>query len=164
MVERGEWLWNLADQYLGDGSRWKEIAAANPGINPDRIDVGQRLVIPVDRTHSADKQSSEKRIAPHAGDTVRVERGDSLSTIADDLYGSEKHWPDLYQENRDQIADPDLIEVGQNLQLPDRRILADADHTNPPHPRRDPGRHRPGRRVRHPADGSGTHTAGAAGT
>ena len=128
VVERGDWLWNLADQYLGDGARWKDIAAANPGINPDRIDIGQRLLIPLDRT-STDTASRPDRVAPDDGDTVRVERGDSLSTIADDLYGTAKHWPDLYQQNRDQIDDPNLIEVGQNLQLPDRPILTDTDHT-----------------------------------
>ena len=127
VVKRGEWLWTLAEQYLGEGSRWTEIAAANPGIDPDRLAVGQHLTIPVD--HRADaKKKTANRVTAHPDDTVTVHRGDSLSSISADLYGTQRHWPELYQENQDQITDPDLIEVGQNLQLPERRILADTDH------------------------------------
>ena len=127
VVKRGEWLWTLAEQYLGEGSRWTEIAAANPGIDPDRLAVGQHLNIPVDHRADAKKQTAN-RVTPRPDDTVTVHRGDSLSSISADLYGTQKHWPELYGENQDQITDPDLIEVGQNLQLPERRILADADH------------------------------------
>lgn len=132
VVKRGEWLWNLAEHYLGEGSRWKEIAAANPGIDPDRIDVGQRLRIPLDRDPqpaSNGKQTHEKRVSPKDGDTVTVQRGDSLSAISEDLYGDAKHWPDLYQANKASISDPDEIEIGQQLQLPSRRVLADSDRT-----------------------------------
>lgn len=129
VVKRGDWLWNLAEHYLGDGSRWTEIAKANPGIDPDRIDVGQRLVIPVDRApHKATKSHEEKPVIPEAGDTVKVERGDSLSGISEDLYGTPKHWAELYEENKGQISDPDEIEVGQKLQLPDRPVRDDAEH------------------------------------
>lgn len=126
VVKRGEWLWNLAEHYLGDGSRWKEIAAANPGIDPDRLAVGQRLIIPVPPSTGSDQAAS--RTMPHEGDTVTVQRGDSLSSISTDLYGTSKHWPDLYEENRDSIDDPDLIDVGQKLELPDRKISTDTDH------------------------------------
>lgn len=122
VVQRGEWLWTLADRYLGDGSQWREIADANPGISPDHLAVGQKLVIPVPAADSA-KSSDTKD-----GDTVTVERGDSLSSISNDLYGTESHWRDLYQENQQQISDPDLIDVGQTLQLPDADHQAHPEH------------------------------------
>jgi nucleoid-associated protein YgaU len=47
-VERGDNLWNIAQRYLGDGSRYPEIAALNPVIrNPSLIHPGQILRLPV---------------------------------------------------------------------------------------------------------------------
>ncbi|MCO6391930.1 LysM peptidoglycan-binding domain-containing protein [Aliihoeflea aestuarii] len=46
-VVNGDNLWNLAEQYLGNGERWPEIAEANPELrNPNRLHVGQELTIP----------------------------------------------------------------------------------------------------------------------
>ena len=59
---------------------------------------------------------------------MTVERGDTLSSIADDLYGTQRRWPDIYQQNRNTVADPNLIDVGQTLELPDEKHLADTDH------------------------------------
>lgn len=45
-VKNGESLWKIAQQALGDGKRWREIAALNPKMNPDRLVLGQVLVLP----------------------------------------------------------------------------------------------------------------------
>lgn len=46
-VEKGDCLWAIAEQFYGDGSRYKELAAANPFIkNPNLIYPGQVLTIP----------------------------------------------------------------------------------------------------------------------
>ena len=45
IANAGDSLWNLACRYYGDGSRWKEIAAAN-GMTEDDLTGGERLVIP----------------------------------------------------------------------------------------------------------------------
>lgn len=46
-VQAGDCLWSLAEQYYGDGSQYKRLAAANPQIkNPDLIYPGQVLTIP----------------------------------------------------------------------------------------------------------------------
>lgn len=41
----GDSLWNLARRFYDDGSRWKDIAAAN-GMDEDKVSAGMRLVIP----------------------------------------------------------------------------------------------------------------------
>lgn len=46
VVQPGETLGCIAKQKLGDAARWREIAALNPGVEPDRLKVGQRLVLP----------------------------------------------------------------------------------------------------------------------
>ncbi|NMO04792.1 LysM peptidoglycan-binding domain-containing protein [Gordonia sp. TBRC 11910] len=45
-VVPGDTLWGLAEQYLGDGNRYGEIAAFNNIPNPDLINVGQVITIP----------------------------------------------------------------------------------------------------------------------
>lgn len=47
-----------------------------------------------------------------------VVTGDTLSGIAQDAYGDANLWPRLFVANRDAIADPDLIRVGQVLRVP----------------------------------------------
>ena len=123
-VKRGEFLWSLSERYLGDGSRWREIARANPGIDPDQLSVGQHLRIPAPPTST----HAENRDKKERADTIRVDRGDNLSEISEDLYGSERHWPEIYQSNRDRIDDPDLIEPGQVLRLPDRDQASRPEH------------------------------------
>ena len=48
-----------------------------------------------------------------------VQIGDSLGSIAQDRYGNLKHYRMIYEENRDQIADPNRIYPGQKLVLPE---------------------------------------------
>jgi len=47
-----------------------------------------------------------------------VEKGDSLSKIANRVYGKASLWTAIYEANRDHIKDPDLIYPGQVLRLP----------------------------------------------
>ena len=51
-VARGDSLWRLAERHLGDGERWPEIRELNADLvtDPDAIDVGWRLLLPVDET------------------------------------------------------------------------------------------------------------------
>lgn len=45
-VKQGETLSSIAQRYLGDANRWKEIADLNPGIKPEALKAGDVLVIP----------------------------------------------------------------------------------------------------------------------
>jgi nucleoid-associated protein YgaU len=47
-----------------------------------------------------------------------VKPGDSLSRIARHAYGDGDKWHAIYEANRDQLDDPDLIQPGQVLKLP----------------------------------------------
>ncbi len=62
---------------------------------------------------------------PYANGTEKVnnytvENGDTLSEISDKekIYGDWTLWPLIYDANRQQINDPDLINPGQNLDIP----------------------------------------------
>jgi nucleoid-associated protein YgaU len=47
-----------------------------------------------------------------------VTAGDSLSKIAKHFYGDSNRWQKIFDANRDQIKDPDLIRPGQKLKIP----------------------------------------------
>ncbi|MFL7792798.1 MAG: LysM peptidoglycan-binding domain-containing protein [Anaerolineae bacterium] len=50
--------------------------------------------------------------------TYVVQPGDSLSKIAKELLGDAARWSEIFELNKDQIKDPNLIQVGQELRLP----------------------------------------------
>jgi nucleoid-associated protein YgaU len=50
--------------------------------------------------------------------TYTVKKGDSLSKIAKAELGSANKWKAIWELNKDQIKNPDLIKPGQVLKLP----------------------------------------------
>jgi nucleoid-associated protein YgaU len=60
----------------------------------------------------------ESTAAVAAATTYTVAKGDSLSKIAKKLYGNANRWRDIFDANRDQLDNPDLIQPGQILKLP----------------------------------------------
>jgi LysM repeat protein len=54
----------------------------------------------------------------HTLQSYTVEKGDSLSKIAQKVYGKASLWRQIYEANKDHIKDPDLIYPGQILRLP----------------------------------------------
>ena len=64
-VRSGDSLWKIAARTLGDGERCREIIAMNPGIDPNRVRVGQKLTLPAGATSVA-PVSSPRRSAPIA--------------------------------------------------------------------------------------------------
>lgn len=52
-------------------------------------------------------------------DVYTVANGDSLSKIAQKLYGDANAWTKIYDANKDKIGDnPDLIRPGQRFEIP----------------------------------------------
>jgi nucleoid-associated protein YgaU len=74
---------------------------------------------PVDRDR-ADFSNVQGRAdtVPAGGRTYTVKPGDTLSHIAQHVYGKASRWHAIFEANRDQLDDPDLIRPGQVLNLP----------------------------------------------
>ncbi len=45
-IRKGDTLWSIAQQVYGDGQRWQDIVNANPGLDPNKLRVGQKIVLP----------------------------------------------------------------------------------------------------------------------
>jgi nucleoid-associated protein YgaU len=56
--------------------------------------------------------------AASQGAKYTVRKGDTLSAIAQREYGDANAWRRIYDANRDQLDNPDVIQPGQELTLP----------------------------------------------
>jgi 5'-nucleotidase len=45
-VKKGDTLFSIAKANYGNGNQWQRIAQANPGLAPNTLKAGQRIVIP----------------------------------------------------------------------------------------------------------------------
>ena len=52
------------------------------------------------------------------GEVYTVASGDTLSKIAKRFYGDTNAYQKIFEANRDKLANPDRIQVGQELRLP----------------------------------------------
>jgi nucleoid-associated protein YgaU len=69
---------------------------------------------------SGSSSTAPKPAAPAAPAPERytVVAGDSLSKIAKKYYGDATQWRRIFEANRDQIENPDLIQPGWKLAIP----------------------------------------------
>lgn len=83
-VGKGESLWKIAERTLGDGKRWREIAALNPKVNPDKLVAGTVLQLPggkastAPRTGEAPKAKNEPVVAAAAPESRPARRGSKV--------------------------------------------------------------------------------------
>jgi nucleoid-associated protein YgaU len=52
------------------------------------------------------------------GTTYTVEAGDSLWKISEKFYGDGNQWRRIYEANKSEIKDPDVIHPGQTFTIP----------------------------------------------
>ncbi len=121
-VEEGENLWGIAEQYYQSGYNWVDIARENNLANPHLLAVGQDLEIPdvepMTPTVSELPETGVEQEPAITGSEYTVEKGDSLSKIAQRAYGDMFSWPKIWGANRDQINNPNIIEPGMVLEIP----------------------------------------------
>ena len=107
VVERGEFLQMISEyeRIYADPTKWPRIYRANKDkiSDPNLIFPEQELVIPRDW--------------PTRWTVVQDEY---LSRIASywEVYGNGLEWPKIYEANRDQISDPDMIWPDWQLTIP----------------------------------------------
>ena len=102
-VKPGDSFWSIAEKELGDGARYKELAAYN-GLKPtDTIYAGQVLKLP-DKTATAAK-------------TDTVKPGDSWWKIAAEQLGNGNRYKELAQHNGKTAAS--VIHPGDAIKLPE---------------------------------------------
>lgn len=71
---------------------------------------------------STTSPKSEPPVAQARYSEYLVVKGDSLSLIAQRVYGDMHAWRRIYDANRDIIDDPDRIHPGQVLKIPKQQL------------------------------------------
>ncbi|MFF5307586.1 hypothetical protein ACFY5F_50430 [Streptomyces sp. NPDC013161] len=139
-VRPAESLWSIAEKELGDGERWREIAALNEGHTMadgavfranSFLQPGWQLQMPHTAAAAGGLRTQTGDDAPAAADNesehvVTVHQGDYLSKIAQAELGDGNEWPQLYEASRGKaqphglpaITDPDEIYAGQQVTVP----------------------------------------------
>ena len=121
-VKEGDTLFDIAQHYYNDGYKFANLAEANKLASADYITAGQILEIPkleLATSESAGVGGAENQTIwgeKIDGDTYTVVEGDWLSKIAGRAYGDIMAFDKIVQAN--DIANPDLVEPGQVLQIP----------------------------------------------
>ncbi len=115
-VSEGDTLWSIAESEYGDGFKWVEIMKANNLNQTGEIETGQELKIPlVDNQNGIEGDAVSENVV-EAGKMYTVKRGDSLWSIATEIYGDGFRWVEIAKINN--LSNPDLIHAGNEFLLP----------------------------------------------
>lgn len=119
IVAEGDDLWNIAEKFYGSGFNAYDISVANKITDSSNISASQKLIIP----QVTPRQPTVGEISAVASSQVTyienkyvVQPGDSLSIIAQKVYGDLYAWTRIMNANN--LATPDSIEAGMVLIIP----------------------------------------------
>ncbi|MFF1690824.1 LysM peptidoglycan-binding domain-containing protein [Streptomyces sp. NPDC058254] len=138
VTDEGVVAYDVAEERLGDGLRWRDIARLNPELHitgpSASLSAGTTLTLPADATPAAagagsglqaqlvssSRTASEDALEQGSQSTYTVRPGDTLWNISEDQQGDPTRYPEIVEANPDVIKDPDLIRPGDHLAIPDQ--------------------------------------------
>lgn len=102
-VQSGDTLMKIAFEVYGDLYQWRKIYDDNRDKipNPNALVKGTQLM--VEKTSVTIEKNGEQYL---------IKRGDTLGTISDDVYGTNRKWKKLWENNKQLIKDPNKIYAG----------------------------------------------------
>lgn len=119
VVQPGDTLSRIAARELGSIALADNIFLLNRDVisDPDHLMAGVRIRLPVRETLGGTAGvpgtgESERRVVH------RVQRGETLSSIAVRYYGTRAAWQFLHQANASVLPNPDQLSVGMELIIP----------------------------------------------
>lgn len=83
-------------------------------VNPNADDITADINVDASRAMGAAAGGGAGKV----GETYEVKSGDNLSKISKQFYGDPNEYMRIFYANRDQLRDPDKIQVGQKLIIP----------------------------------------------
>jgi LysM repeat protein len=94
-------------------------------VDPNYKDLTAQITV-VQQPSQAKAPEKHAEVTPVSGTkpatatepTYTVVKGDTLSKIAKEFYGNANEYMKIFNANRDQLKDPDKIQIGQVLRIP----------------------------------------------
>ena len=122
-IKSGDTLEGIARAQMGDGQKWQLIAAANPGLDPKALKIGQKITIPASTTTaSKDKAAAPAGSSTAAPNTYTVQKGDTLIELSRKFYGNDAEWKRILEANATTLkGDAKAIAPGMKLVIPAKR-------------------------------------------
>ncbi|HEV3026160.1 MAG TPA: LysM peptidoglycan-binding domain-containing protein, partial [Planctomycetota bacterium] len=142
VIKEGDTLDSIAQKHKSSAAR---IAEANPGLKPTALRPGKKILIPAKVEKPVVEKQEEPAVAketPPPPATVEskappapktdtsmqtvngqkiytVQPGDTLSGISVKVYNTSRHYQKIYEANKEAIEDPNTLQVGLKLTMPD---------------------------------------------
>ncbi|MEA3247543.1 MAG: LysM peptidoglycan-binding domain-containing protein, partial [Gemmatimonadota bacterium] len=115
VIVSGDTLYDIAMQKYGDPKFVQTIQEANPGLDPARLRVGDRIVLPEPKKERGAPAEEKKRPKVYV-----VKKGDTLIGIARKMYHDTAMYPKIYEDNKDVLSSLNArLYVGMRLRLPE---------------------------------------------
>ena len=88
---------------------WDQVKLVNASMDDITVDI---------RVDESRAQAAAVGGGTAGGETYTVKSGDTLSKISKHFYGDANEYMRIFYANRDKIKDPNMIQVGQQLNIP----------------------------------------------
>ena len=130
IVQAGETLADIAERKYGDQNKWTIIAKANKSVNPNKMKIGTKLVLPsAAATAPAEPVVADAPAAPSApaagiSKSYVIQAGDVLTKIAKKFYGTTSAASKIQEANPEVLKDADFLTVGATIVLPEAPAAA----------------------------------------
>jgi nucleoid-associated protein YgaU len=122
VVREGDTLSEIAKLHYESSALAQVIIDANPQIkDPNRLSIGQRLVIPVDAPPTRRESSSKSEIGESDQNTefYIVQPGETFRGIAKKSYGDVNQWEKLFDANKKTVGgDKKGLRPGMRIRIP----------------------------------------------
>ncbi len=119
VVQKNETLMMISFKLYGDYSKWRRLAK----MNKKHIKNG---IVMAGKTIRYRKPSQEFNWQPQ-GNPYLIKNGDTLGRISNDVYGTQKKWRAIWDNNRPLIKDPNRIFAGFTIYYQDIGSVASND-------------------------------------
>ena len=115
-IKKDDTLGLIAQRQLGSAKFARRIEELNPGVDPNRLQIGKPLILPPRAEEAPKKESPNKAVASGAYRTYRVRKGDTMEKVAQSQLGSRSRWVDVRKMNPN--VDPRRMQIGGTIKLP----------------------------------------------
>lgn len=123
-VVRGDTAETISRQYYGTARHWRAVMHANPKTDFQHLRPGLVVRVPVDPANIQGKPATESAATTGGAEPVRgfeyvVQKGDTLSELAQRFYGRATAWGWIVDANRQSLGDDGRkLRAGMTIIIP----------------------------------------------